>query len=76
MHTRSWRGNPSEKEDLDVDGNNNKMDLKRNGGGGMDWIDLAQDTDSWRALLNVVLNLRFPSNARNFLKCGGLVRFS
>ena len=28
--------------------------------GGIDWIDLAQDTDRWRALVNTVLNLRVP----------------
>jgi len=27
-------------------------------GGGMDWIDLAEDRDRWRALVNVVMNLR------------------
>ena len=31
---------------------------------GMDWIDLAQDSDRWWAL---VMNLRVPSNAGNFL---------
>jgi hypothetical protein len=27
---------------------------------GMDWIDLAQDKDQWRALVNMVMNLRVP----------------
>jgi hypothetical protein len=32
--------------------NNIKMDLREIGWGGMDWIDLAQDRDQWRALVN------------------------
>jgi hypothetical protein len=35
-----------------------KMDLREIGGGGRDWIDLDQDRDQWRALVNTVMNLR------------------
>jgi hypothetical protein len=36
---------------------NIKMDLREMGWGGMDWIDVAQDRDRWRALVNTVMNL-------------------
>ena len=39
---------------------NAKMDLKEVGYEGMDWIELAEDTDSWRALVNAVMNLLVP----------------
>jgi hypothetical protein len=39
---------------------NNKMDLGEIGWDAMDWIELAQDRDQWRALVNTVMNLRVP----------------
>jgi hypothetical protein len=39
---------------------NIEVDLQEVGWEAMDWIDLAQDTDRWRALLNAVMNLRVP----------------
>jgi hypothetical protein len=39
---------------------NIKIELKKIGWVGMDWIDLAQDRYQWRALVNTVMNLRVP----------------
>jgi hypothetical protein len=39
---------------------NIKMDLREIGWDGVNWIDMAQDRDQWRALVNTVLNLRVP----------------
>jgi hypothetical protein len=42
------------------------MDLREIGWDGMDWIELAQDRDQWRALLNMIMNLQVPQNAGKF----------
>jgi hypothetical protein len=39
---------------------NIKMDLREIGWDGRDWIDLAQDRDQWRTLVNAVMNFRVP----------------
>jgi hypothetical protein len=40
--------------------NNFEMDLHEKGWWGKDWIDVAQDRDKWRALVNAAMNLQFP----------------
>jgi hypothetical protein len=39
---------------------NIKMDLREIKWDGLDWMDMAQDRDEWRVLVNTVLNLRVP----------------
>jgi hypothetical protein len=55
--------------DLDVGGRLIKMDLRERerGWGDMDWINLAEGRDQWRALVNTVMNLWVPKNVREFL---------
>jgi hypothetical protein len=36
------------------------MDLREMGCGGMDWFELAQNRDKWRALVNEIMSLRVP----------------
>jgi hypothetical protein len=53
---------------LDIDGRIIfKCILKEVGWGGKNWIALAKDGDSWRSLLNVVMNIRVSQKAGNFL---------
>jgi hypothetical protein len=56
---------------------NIKNDLGEIGWNDVDWIDLARDSDQWRADMSLVMNLRVPRNAEKFLsscRTGGLSR--
>jgi len=53
-----------------------KMGLQEVRCGCIDWIEVAQDRDRWRALVNDVMNLRVPQNAGNFLTSCKPVSFS
>jgi hypothetical protein len=46
---------------------NIKIDLRETGWDATDWIDLAQDRDQWRGLVNMVMNLWVLQNAGKFL---------
>jgi len=63
-------GKPEERdhlEDPDMDGRIILIWIFRKWDGGKDWIELAQDTYRWKALVNVVMNLGVPYSAGNFL---------
>jgi hypothetical protein len=53
-HRRRWKDNI-------------KIDIQEMGYEGKNWIEVVQDRDGWRALVNKVMNLRVPKNAGNFL---------
>jgi len=58
------------KNHLEYPGVDGKIILRwkfRKWDGGMDWIDLVEDMDRWRALLNVVMIIRLSFSAGNFL---------
>jgi hypothetical protein len=54
---------------------NIKMDLQEVGCEGMNWIDVAQNRDRWRVLVNSVMNLRGLNNVGDFMTSLEPVRF-
>jgi hypothetical protein len=55
---------------------NIKIDLRKVGWDVMDWINLAQDRDQWRAPVNTIMNFRVPHNAGKFLSICPIGSFS
>ena len=63
MHVGFWWGNLRERdhlEDPDLEGRIILKWIFKKWDGGMDWVDLGQDTDRWRTLVDTVMNLRDP----------------
>jgi hypothetical protein len=63
MHMRSWCGNLRKGHHLTDPGVDGRVILKwifRRWVGGMDWIELVQDRNRWRAVVNAVMNRRVP----------------
>ena len=64
MRARREVGKPEERNHLEDPGVDGRIILnwifERLDGGGIDWIDLAQDRGRWRTLVNAVMNLRVP----------------
>jgi hypothetical protein len=65
-HTEIWDGDLREGHHLGYPGVDGRIIPKwifKKWDGGMDWIELAQDRDRWRALVNAVMNLRVRQNS-------------
>jgi len=61
VHTGFWRGNLRERDLLDDSGIDGRIILRWEvGWGSLDWVELAQDRDSWWTLVNMVMNLQVP----------------
>jgi hypothetical protein len=63
MHTLFWleilKGR-EHLEDLGIDGDNSRVDLREIVWKGVEWMHLAMDRDLWLALVNTIMNLRVP----------------
>ena len=59
MYTAFWWGNLRERDHLEDTGLDGRV-LQEVGCEVMDWIDVVQGRDRWRALVNAVMNLRVP----------------
>jgi hypothetical protein len=69
-YTGFWWGSLRERDHLGhpgVDGKILRWIFRKWDVGGTNWVELAQDRDRRRALVNAVMNLRVPQNAGNFL---------
>jgi hypothetical protein len=78
VHTGLWLGELRERDHLEDLGVDRTIVLKwifKQWDGGVDWIDMAQDKDRWRGVVNAAVNLRVPQNAGNFLPSWGPVSF-
>jgi hypothetical protein len=62
VHTGFWWGDPREGDHLGDPGVDGRIILRWIfvGWEDMNWIELSQDRDRWRALVNAVINLRVP----------------